>query len=284
MANIFGTLNSKGAISSGGGGHANLRTYEASIVKDLVEPNVYHLDLTQAYIIDLATGMTPTSYNAGDIVYACMPDGNGEDEIENIYVVNRVDNSTDLILQFKMPVGHSILTTTTDATYSNSEYTLAFSNLAETPNIRDYVAYINNGAITTLYQVASIDWSSEYVVLTKIGDIGGGGGSQLYQHNIVYYENQNGRTFTAQIINDNNEQINSRQKMINYLLTNDLTSFRKSLMINGKWSVNNYNYQGLYYDNGEYPHIKVWYGNGTSYTAETWELAGEEYNDTVIAL
>ena len=203
MAQIKGIINAKGKASSGGGGHANLRTYEASIVKDLNEPNVYHLDLSQAYIIDLATGMTPESYNAGDIVYACMPDGNSEDEIENIYVVNRVDNSTDLILQSKMPVRHLILTTSTDATYSNSEYTLDFTELDETPNINDYVAYINNGAISTLYQVASIDWADEYVVLTKICDIGGGE-SQLYQHNILmsWTDSLNNKTgkLTAQII------------------------------------------------------------------------------------
>lgn len=245
----YGITNAKGVTSNGGsGGHANLRTYDASIIKDQNEPNTYHLDLSQAYIVDLATGMPPTSYNTGDIVYACMPDGNNDDEIENIYVVNRVDNTTDLILQSKMPVRHLILTTTTDATYSNSEYTLAFINLDEMPNIKDYVAYINNGAITTLYQVDSIDWQNEQVVLTKIGDIGGGG-KQLYQHNIFLAISGTSNFAYFNITNDNDNEATTINDIMAMFIAKGITTKQKAITCTGRiggnsiscvWAEDNY--------------------------------------------
>ena len=163
-----------------GGGHANLQTFNDAITTDANEPNTYHLDLSIPYIItDLATGSTPTSYNMGDVVYAISQDSNGNGRLEAIYLVNRVDNDTDLVLNFKMDTKPYLLTTSVDATLSNNEYTLAFSNFSDMPSVKDYVAFIDSGAISTLYQVASLDWDYEYAVLTKIGFIGGGG-SQLY--------------------------------------------------------------------------------------------------------
>lgn len=249
MANIYGTLNPKGAISSGGGGHANLRTYDDAITPDNNEPNLYHLDISQAYIItDLATGQTPTSYNKGDVVYGTSQDSNGVDKIQNIYIVNSVEND-DLILEFKMKVKGSLLTTTTDAIYSSNEYSVALSNLSDTPSINDYVAYINNDAITTLYQVASIDWQYEYAVLNKIGDFGGGG-SQRYQHNIFlrYIDNNsNNNTLCLQIDNDDNTPF-TVSTLENYIQTNFMDKKLPCFGVTYAGGSNRYLVLALYYD------------------------------------
>jgi hypothetical protein len=77
----------------------------------------------------------------------------------------------------------TLLTTTTDATLvSGTTYELALTYLTETPKVNDFIAYVDSGAITTLYKVTAVD--STNATLTKIGDIGGGGGTTLYQHNI----------------------------------------------------------------------------------------------------
>ena len=94
----------------------------------------------------------------------------------------------------------TLITTTTDATLvSGSTYELALTYLTETPKVNDFIAYVDSGAITTLYKVTAVD--STNATLTKIGDIGGGGG-QLYQHNISFKDTSN-TEFYAQIINSN---------------------------------------------------------------------------------
>lgn len=111
----------------------------------------------------------------------------------------------------------TLITTTTDATLvSGSTYELALTYLTETPKVNDFIAYVNNGAITTLYKVTAVD--STNATLTKIGDIGGGGGGkQLYQHFIKaqLYDTSNS-VYVFQlgftIVNDSNEEINTREK------------------------------------------------------------------------
>ena len=68
----------------------------------------------------------------------------------------------------------TLLTTTTNATLvSGSTYELALTYLTETPKVNDFIAYVDNGAVTTLYKVTAVD--STNATLEKIGDIGGGG-------------------------------------------------------------------------------------------------------------
>ena len=77
---------------------------------------------------------------------------------------------------------NTLLTATTDATENSGVYTLALSYLDTTPKVNDFIVFVDSGALTTLYQVNAVD--STNATLTKIGDIGGGGGKQLYQHNV----------------------------------------------------------------------------------------------------
>lgn len=103
-------------------------------------------------------------------------------------------------------VSNTMLTTTTDATENSGTYTLALTYLSETPKVNDYVVYVNSGNLTTLYQVSAVD--STNATLEKIGDIGGGGGgNQLYQHNIVLSETGYTAELDIFITNDNPNQM-----------------------------------------------------------------------------
>lgn len=133
----------------------------------------------------------------------------------------------------------TLITTTTDATLvSGSTYELALTYLAETPKVNDFITYIDNGAITTLYKVTAVD--STNATLTKIGDIGGGGGSQLYQHNVCLNYSSSSRELKAffTIINDSNQAL-TYQDVYNLLDNLNLEyngdQFQKLFQVNGRF-------------------------------------------------
>lgn len=68
--------------------------------------------------------------------------------------------------------GSAFYETTTDATLNNGVYELALSNLSDTPKVNDYIAYVVNSEIQTLYKVSAV--GSTNATLTKEGgyDIG----------------------------------------------------------------------------------------------------------------
>lgn len=127
------------------------------------------------------------------------------------------------VLQVVQSVGgtsSTLLITTTDATLvSGTTYELALTYLTETPAVDDFIAYVDSGAITTLYQVTAVD--STNATLTKIGDIGGGG-SQLYQHNVcLVYDNSGiSRTYITITNSNPNKMFNTLQDFVDYLKTN----------------------------------------------------------------
>ena len=261
-----------------GGGHANFKTFNVAITTDANEPNTYHLDTSIPYIItDLETGSTPTSYNTGDVVYGVSQDSNGNDRLEAIYIITNYENN-DLTLQSKMDAKPYLLTTSTDATYSNNEYTLAFSNFSDMPSVKDYVAFIDSGAISTLYQVESLDWDYEYAVLTKIGSIGGGGtGTHLYLHAIQIENNQNNPTTTIRtfIINDINTQF-TMATLNSYLSAKGFTARDNALISSGYSSSQRIN--GIYYSSTE---------GSVNYTYDAYNYSSfsvGDFTDTIIDL
>lgn len=92
------------------------------------------------------------------------------------------DANGKLKIDDKSVATERLFTSSTDATESGGVYTLDVSGMTGI-EVNDYIAYLNSGAFTTLYQVASI--SSGVATLNVVGSFGGGG-SQLYQHNINF--------------------------------------------------------------------------------------------------
>lgn len=79
--------------------------------------------------------------------------------------------------------GPVVYETSTDATLvSGDTYELDLAYLSATPEVDDYVAYVESDTISTLYIVTNVDATT--VTLTKIGDVGGGGGGA--ELNIAY--------------------------------------------------------------------------------------------------
>ena len=142
----------------------------------------------------------------------------------------------------------TLITTTTDATLvSGSTYELALTYLTETPKVNDFIAYVNNGAITTLYKVTAVD--STNATLTKIGDIGGG--KQLYQHNIFIAISGSSVFAYFNITNDSDEQATNLSDIVAMLSAKDITSKQKAITCTGRtggssiscvWTENNYLY------------------------------------------
>lgn len=158
--------------------------------------------------------------------------------------------------------GANLLTTTTDATESSGTYTLALTYLSDTPNVNDFVAYVNNGAITTLYKVTAVD--STNATLTKIGDIGGGG-SQLYQHIIYFDKTDQKNCYGFYIITDSATKMTWREianwlKLNNYqLLQNDSTIAKGYPNVFGRYTIGSTQYTMLlivvnYEDTAIVPH------------------------------
>lgn len=153
----------------------------------------------------------------------------------------------------------TLITTTTDATLiSGSTYELALTYLAETPKANDFIAYIDNGAITTLYKVTAVD--STNATLTKIGDIGGGGGgSQGYEHHIKIDYTQTGNpsyNICCVVRNDSNVPF-TYSTFKQYLIDKGINSRDNSLNASGIFvkSAGSYDYnflcQGIYIDNSD---------------------------------
>jgi len=108
----------------------------------------------------------------------------------------KLDEDGDLKLDDKSINTNRLFTSSTDATESGGVYTLDVSGITGI-EVNDYIAYLNSGAFTTLYQVASI--SSGTATLNVVGSFGGGG-STLYQHNIIITDTS--CRLTLKIIND----------------------------------------------------------------------------------
>lgn len=126
--------------------------------------------------------------------------------------------------------GSALLTTTTDATESSGTYTLALTYLSDTPNVNDYVVYVDNESLSTLYQVTAVD--STNATLDKIGDIGGGG-KQLYRH-IIY----NGASDNYGLIIDTNSPTKMTWNQIKqFLVNNGYTSTDDNGNVNNSYPI-----------------------------------------------
>lgn len=131
----------------------------------------------------------------------------------------------DGVYKNNTPIG-VLFTSSTDATESGGVYTLDVSGITGI-EVNDYIAYLNSGAFTTLYQVASI--SSGVATLNVVGSFGGGG-SQLYQHNITIQ-------FTSclayiSIINDSNVAF-TVSTLLTWFTNNGFTTVLNSYQITG---------------------------------------------------
>lgn len=192
-------------------------------------------------------------------------------------------DSNGLTLDNKSLNTNRLFTSSTDATESSGTYTLALTYLSDTPNVDDYVVYVDNGSLSTLYQVSAVGETN--ATLNKIGDIGGGG-KQLYQHNIHcrIYTNY---YFQIQITNDSATQftINS---LIDWLWNNGFKGVNNGVY-NAVGVSNNNNvikiYSGVYNDTRG---RLILFGMLTDGTISNDSIAKNEtpdiFNDIVIPL
>lgn len=127
-------------------------------------------------------------------------------------------------------IGSNLLTTTTDATFINQTYELALSYLSNTPKVNDYVAYVDSDLIKTLYKVTAVD--STKATLAKIGDIGGGG-KQLYQHNIVLGTTTTGTKVVITIINDDRNNYTLLSHIKTWLYNNNFSGYNNIYQCSG---------------------------------------------------
>lgn len=170
--------------------------------------------------------------------------------------------------------GGTLLTTTTDATLvSGTTYELALTYLTDTPNVDDYVAYINSGSISTLYQVSAVD--STNATLTKIGEFGG---KKLYQHNvsIKLYDNnmlQTDFVISFRIINADSEAFNYTK--FKTLILDTLGENSQRTIDNGFFAVN-----GFYQNNANYKIEGIVTGNNAfAWTDDTMWIAYSNSNN-----
>lgn len=170
----------------------------------------------------------------------------------------KLDTDGILTLDDKTIPTERLFKTTTDATESGGVYTLDVSEITGI-EANDYLLYINSGVATTLYQVASI--SSGTATLNVVASFGGGG-KQLYQHNIAYRDTTNQILLNLQFTI--NAPITSISDLKTWLSDNGYTSTSNLFYLNGG------NYKGntayaLYLDNTT---IKIGYcaNNGYSIT------------------
>ena len=122
----------------------------------------------------------------------------------------------------------SLFTTTTAPTESGGVITLATTDIIESGfKVGDYLAYVDSGNISALYSISAI--SSGTATLSLVGAFGGGGGKQLYQHNIKI-EETNVKAL-VQIINDSPSLMNTCE-LIGQWLTNNI-GYVESYSANG---------------------------------------------------
>lgn len=181
-------------------------------------------------------------------------------------------------------------------------YSLSTSDVVETAKNGDFIAYIDNGSISSLYKVTAV-LESTYS-LAKIGDIGGGG-KQLYRHCIVANADFStyGYTYhlTFDIINDNANALNTNVKIAEYLYNHDIkwdSGLTKMLPISG-WILltgqpaGNPNgvcipqgLQGSYSGPGGYvlSVVNIIDTDGNSSTSAGSTINNATFTDTVIAL
>lgn len=87
----------------------------------------------------------------------------------------------------------ALFTTTTAPTESGGVITLATTDIVESGfKVGDYLAYVDSDNISALYSISAI--SSGTATLSLVGNIGGGG-KQLYQHEITV--GWNGQAYTC---------------------------------------------------------------------------------------
>lgn len=140
---------------------------------------------------------------------------------------------------------NSLFTTTTDATLVSGTYELALTYLTEIPKANDIIAYVNGGAITTLYKVTAVD--STKATLTKIGDIGGG---KIYQHNVkMWFGTVNAETtsIVISVLSRDNTPLNPIS-LCELLYSRGFTTMNKVFKVNG-WDNDGSNYFNYGYVN-----------------------------------
>jgi len=180
-----------------------------------------------------------------------------------------------------------LFTSSTDATESGGVYTLDVSGITGI-EVNDYIAYLNSGAFTTLYQVASI--TSGVATLNVVGSFGGGG-SQLYQHNIVCQNDiSKHQRFSLTIINDSATPM-GKDDVRDFLNTNGYNpSDTTPLLVNNYYKCDGvsaesnvlYIIYGIWYSNYNV-FVSVINSSGTGYNVQV-NTANDNYYDTVIAL
>lgn len=128
------------------------------------------------------------------------------------------------------------LSATAPTTTGNTLYTFASINIinvgANNIKIGDIIVYSNNGTIDSFYQIESItkENNSIYYDCFKRGDVGGGG-SQLYQHNLkLSYAGD--FIANAQVINNSSTPL-TMDTLKAYLTNNGFTGYSSVLMAIG---------------------------------------------------
>ena len=129
-------------------------------------------------------------------------------------------NDYGVFLNNKQVLDERLYKTTTDATEDGGVYTISASGSLVNISVNDYILYVNSGVATTLYQVASI--TSGTATLNVVASFGGGGGSQLYQHNIKIKDSSNNYYYLV-ITNNSNTSITSTT-LKDFLVNNGFTA------------------------------------------------------------
>lgn len=149
----------------------------------------------------------------------------------------------------------------TNATESSGTYTIPSADIENgdfTLQVGDLLVDKNSGNILKVATLTP-DITADLVV-----EESSGGGKQLYQHNIVITNSNFGYHFTITINNDNNDAINSVDKLQSYLSSKGFTTTTKMLKVSGAFNADSALAvaNGIYYDGAI--RIQCTKTNGTS--------------------
>lgn len=138
-----------------------------------------------------------------------------------------------------------VYTTTDTPTTSGSSYIFDKNNISptisDTSIIGKELYQIVDSKIKYAYRVNMI--LNDDVYTSLVGEFGGGGGSQLYQHNVTLYTGTNDAFISLTIINSNSNAIDTIGKIASYFNDNGLTGGAGVLSsVSGGFSISSVNY------------------------------------------
>ena len=161
-------------------------------------------------------------------------------------------------------------------------YELNTSDL-ENPNqytfqkYNDIIVYIDsNGKVKEFYNCVSVSGDFSTIYLEKVGEVGGG--SQLYQHNIVIKDTNHNVRCCIQIINNSNVSFTSAA-LYSFLKDNGFKTDNKQYMATGDYSGSNI-IRSVVADSSD----NIWFNYGSTGYSVAKNALGSFIYDTVIAL